>query len=78
MASKKLTPTQRRKRFNAIFNSLPGRDGYGGEIDRINKITAALYCSENVVRRWRLPADRKSASVIPASKLAILEREISR
>lgn len=65
-----MTLNQRQKEFNRLFESLPGRN-----IDRIRCITSILFCAENTIRQYRM---KKPPRVIPAAKLEILKRELSR
>lgn len=65
-----MTPIQRKNQFDQLFESIPGRN-----IDRIRRITGILFCAEGTVRQWRMKTPPR---VIPAAKLAILQRELQR
>jgi hypothetical protein len=65
-----MTPTTRKQQFDALFESIPGKN-----IERIRRCTGILFCKENTVRQWRMV---KPPRIIPAAKLAILQRELAR
>lgn len=60
---------QRIDGFNAIFESLPGKN-----IDKIRAICAVLHCTENTVRIWRM---KEPPRVIPEAKLRILQDRLA-
>lgn len=65
-----MTPDQRKQEFDRMFAAMPGRN-----IERIRRVTDILFCAEGTVRQWCM---RQPPRIIPAAKLAILKRELSR
>lgn len=59
-----MTPNERQQEFNALFDSLPGKN-----IEKIRKVCAILHLQENTVRLYRMT---KPSRYIPERSLKIL------
>ena len=65
-----MTPEQRTAEFNALFESLPGKN-----TERLRLVAEAVVCKVNTVRIWRL---KDTHRVIPESKLTLLRRHLAK
>ncbi len=61
-----MTPEDRKREFDKLFDSLPGKN-----VEKLRTVAGVLFCQENSVRIWRM---RRPPRVIPESKLRILQR----
>ncbi len=59
-----MTPEQRQREFNSLFDALPGKN-----IEKIRRVCAVLHLQENTVRLYRM---KTPSRFIPERSLKIL------
>ena len=61
-----MTPEQRIREFNELFDGLPGTNA-----ERLRAVADVLFCAPNTIRIWRM---NETHRVIPLAKLRMLQR----